>query len=172
MSRFSGKRWAGISAVCAAALALAPMMVTPASAKGPVIHHVSAGGPDACEATGGAHPGCDGNFSLVANLSADGTVSGQYIDRFAKSYGFHAVINCVSISGIDAWVSGVITEGTLPDGTDLTGWPVAARVRDNGTSANDLPDQISSSRIGDPRPCTRQLPYRLFDAPQGQVIVD
>ena len=48
--------------------------------------------------------------------------------------------------------------------------PVITRVRDNGTSQNDPPDEISFSWIGDSRSCVEQpgdLP--LFALPQGQV---
>ena len=74
-------------------------------------------------------------------------------------------------------MSGVITSGrfTFEDGEvfDLTGLPVWTRVRDNGTSANDPPDQIGFSIIGDPTPCTDRLVegFDLLDAPEGQVIV-
>ena len=164
-------RFAGISSALAMALVLALMLVTPASAKGPVVHHVSAGGPDACEAILAEHPGCNGNFSLVANVYADGSVSGQYTDQFGHGDGgFHAVIDCVSILGNTAWVSGVITHGNL--GTfDLTGIHVLARVRDRGTSAHDLPDQISFS-IFTLTPCTARPLLTLFDAPDGQVTID
>ena len=45
--------------------------------QGPVVHRVSAGGPDIC---GPDHPGCDGNYSLLALQMADGSVSGQWED--------------------------------------------------------------------------------------------
>jgi hypothetical protein len=172
MFGISRNRLTGISSALAMALVLAPMLVTPASAKGPIVHHVSAGGPDACEAIFNTHPGCNGNFSLVGTVKADGSMSGQYTDQFGHGNGgFHAVLDCVSVVGNDAWVSGVITEGNNGT-TDLTGLPVATRVRDLGTSANDPPDQISFSWIGDPRPCTLHLNYQLLDAPEGQVTVD
>jgi hypothetical protein len=156
----------------ALALVLALMLVTAASAvQGPIVHHVNAGGPDACVAIGAEHPGCDGNFSLSAREYADGRMSGQYTDRFANGNGFHAVIDCVSVVGNDAWVSGVITSGTF-DGFDLTGLFVWTRVRDNGTSANDAPDQIGFSNITFvPIPCTARPPGVLLDAPEGQVSV-
>jgi hypothetical protein len=152
------------------ALALALALVTAAWAMTPVVHHVNAGGPDACGALGFDHPGCNGNFSLSAREYSDGRMLGQYTDRFTQGDGFHAEIDCVSVVGDDAWVSGVITQGTF-DGQDLTGQPVATRVRDNGTSANDPPDQISFSWLGDARPCTLHVPYPLLDAPEGQVSV-
>jgi hypothetical protein len=173
MFGISRNRLTGISSALAMALVLAPMLVTPASAKGPVTHHVSAGGPDACEAINPtSHPGCNGNFSLVANVYADGSVSGQYTDQFGHGNGgFHAVVDCVSIFGNTAWVSGVIKQGNL--GTaDLAGVPVVTRVQDNGKSANDPPDKISYSWIYDARPCTLRLNYPLLDAPEGQVTVD
>ncbi len=139
--------------------------------KGPVEHHVSAGGPDACIALGFEHPGCDANFSLVANEYADGSMSGEYSDRFANGDGFHADVDCVVVSGNDAWISGVITHGRF-DGIDLAGLEVLTRVRDNGTSANDPPDQISFSFIDTVLPdCTEQPDLLLLDAPQGQVTI-
>ena len=57
------------------------------------------------------------------------------------------------------------------DVRDLTGLPVATRVRDNGTSAKDPADQISYSFLGDPRPCTDHFDYVLFKAPEGQVVI-
>ena len=139
--------------------------------KGPVVHQVKAGGPDACIALGFEHPGCDANYSLVANQYADGSVSGQYTDRFANGDGFHAVVDCLSVSGNDAWISGVITHGRIGD-VDLAGLEVLTRVRDNGTSANDAPDQISFSFIDTVLPdCTTQPDLPLLDTPQGQVMV-
>ena len=154
------------------ALVLIVFLATVASAAGPVIHRVNVGGPDACVAFGASHPGCDGNFSLVAHLHADGSVSGQYNDRFANGDGFHATIDCVVVNGNEAWISGVITQGTW-DGESLVGKPVSARVRDNGRSAKDPVDQISYSWIGVgwAFSCTDQTDYELLDMPAGQVTV-
>ena len=157
-------------------LVLGLILASAAVAKGPVTHRVSAGGPDACVAFGFEHPGCDGNYSLVAVEYADGTVTGQYTDRFANGSGFHAVIDCLVVDGNDAWVSGVITQGsfTFPDGEvfDLTGLFFDSRVRDNGTSANDPPDQIGLSLLTEEQfPCTNQFDHELLDAPEGQVVV-
>ncbi|MGI0015247.1 MAG: hypothetical protein ACREBU_17670, partial [Nitrososphaera sp.] len=57
-----------------------------ALSKNNVVHHVSVGSPDACEAFG-LPPGCDANFSLVANMYADGSVSGEWQDTFAGGGG-------------------------------------------------------------------------------------
>ena len=131
------------------------------------MHRVSVGGPDGCEAF--SNPvGCNANFSLHAIQFSDGSAHGQFSDQFGHGNGgFHAVIDCVAVSGSDAWVSGWVTQST----TSLTsvGDPVATRVRDNGKNNNAPFDQISFSNIGDPRPCTDMVAYGLFDMPRGQV---
>jgi hypothetical protein len=171
MLRMARKRVVGATATLTVAVSAVLIGATIAWGTGPVEHHVSAGGPDACIAFGFEHPGCDANFSLVANQYADGSVSGQYTDRFANGNGFHAVVDCLVVSGDDAWISGVITQGRI-DGIDLAGLEVLTRVRDNGTSANDPPDQISFSFIDFELPdCTEQPDLPLFDTPQGQVNV-
>jgi hypothetical protein len=112
--------------------------------KGRVIHHVSLGGADICEALG-LPTGCDANFSLVANMKADGSVSGQWQDTFAGGgEGIHVAIDCINIIGNAAIVGGVITHGTS-GGVDVSGQYAVTVVVDNGTSANDPPDQLSFS---------------------------
>jgi hypothetical protein len=138
---------------------------------GRVTHRVTVGSPDACVGFGGG-PGCDANFSLVALQGAKG-VEGQWHDLFSQATpvdGIHATVNCLVVSGNDAWISG--NDPTAPAG--FVEW--TTMVRDNGTSANDPPDQIAFSIpsvfIGD---CNVQFDFDgagiLFDAPQGQVVV-
>jgi hypothetical protein len=179
MFKITRKRMAGISLALTMVLVL--VLATTAMAEGRVILHVSAGGPDSCTYWG-VHPGCDANFSLTVNMYADGSVSGEFTDRSVKGGGTHSVINCLVVEGKTAWVSGVVTQGTMTDyvtgeKVDVTGWPIATKVRDNGTSANDPPDQINYSWV-DPNvpPCTTKdtiIPYENFmmDAAQGQVTV-
>ena len=134
--------------------------------KGRVIHRVSVGGADICEAFG-AHTGCDANFSLVAIEKADGSVSGQWQDSFGHGNGgFHATITCLSINGNEAWVSGVITSGNFLD-SDLTGLPVITRVLDNGNSG----DKIGFSDFGNTTSCLDEPDLGLFDLANGQVKV-
>ncbi|MBI4502881.1 MAG: hypothetical protein HY700_17175 [Gemmatimonadetes bacterium] len=153
----------------AAAPTAAPMLQ---ASVGSVFHRVTAGGPDICAGTGGA-PGCDANFSLVA-LQGTGGVTGQWTDRFSQENGgggIHVTINCISVNGNQAWVSGV-------GPTHAFGNEWVTRVVDNGTSAHDPADQLSFSiRVG-VRPsgfevfdCNAQQDLPLFDAPQGQVVV-
>ena len=139
-----------------------------ASVSGGVIHRVSAGGPDNCVGFLGLKPGCDANQALVALQRADGSVTGEWTDRFGKFGGVHVVLNCVNVIGNEAWVSGVIT---VSSPKDLIGSPVILRVRDNGISANDPPDEISTTQFDTFGGCNAAPDLDLFVAPQGQVVV-
>ncbi len=146
-----------------------------ASASRKVDHRATVGGPDICTGTGG-QPGCDANFSLVAIQYADGSVRGEWTDRFSQvngGGGVHVVVNCLSVVGTEAWVSGV---GPAHNFGNL--W--VTRVRDNGKSAKDPTDQISfSDQVGRFSPrlgttiqdCNGRQDNQLFDAPQGQAVV-
>ncbi len=148
-----------------------------ALAKNNVIHHVSLGGADICEALG-LPTGCDANFSLVANMKADGSVSGQWQDTFAGGKeGIHVAIDCMNIYGNTAIVGGVITHGTV-GGVDVSGLYAMTAVVDNGTSANDPADQLSFSIFpaGDvfgTEDCNDLTisDFPLFDLAHGQVKV-
>ena len=134
-----------------------------------VMHRVHVGGPDACDSFG-LPQGCDANFSITAMAFANGKIVGKYTDRFAGGDGFQATIDCLSVNGNDAWVSGTITKGHFGD-FDFAGLPVITRVRDNGVSQQDTADQIGFSFIGDPTSCDMQPDMPLNDVTQGQVVV-
>ncbi len=140
--------------------------------KGRVIHHVSLGGADICEALG-EPTGCDANFSLVANEKADGSVSGQWQDTFVGGgEGIHVAIDCINVIDNGAIVGGVITHGTV-GGFDVSGLRAITAVVDNGTSANDPPDQLSFSFVDDNRDCNNLTldDFSLIDLTHGQVKV-
>jgi len=102
---------------------------------------------------------------------ANGNVTGQWTDQFGQGEGgIHVQINCLFVQGNEAWVSGIITTGNF-NGADLSGLPVISRVQDNGDSANDPPDQISFSFIGNANPCTAAPPLALVPMTAGQVTV-
>ncbi len=146
------------------------LSTAPVSAGNPIAHRVTAGGPDSCTDFG-VKPGCDGNFSFIAIQAIDGSVSGQYTDRFSRGEGFHGVIDCLVVVGNEAWVSGTITSGTGFSGFDLAGLPFTTVVQDNGSSANQPPDAIGSSHVGNDTSCLDQAPFLLKPTPQGQVTV-
>lgn len=84
------------------------------SAASQVVHRVTSGSPDLCAAIG-AKPGCDANYSLVAQRRADGSVTGEYHDQFTPFPGFggtaiHIAVNCLNVIGNQAWISGVVTQ--------------------------------------------------------------
>lgn len=128
---------------------------------GRVVHRVTAGGTD-------FSAGYDANWSLVALEHADGSVTGQWTDQFGHGNGgLHIEIDCVQVAGRDAWVSGTVKSGVLPPGTRFN-----ARMRDNGTSANEPPDEVSVSYYGGTSTCRDMRAYPLIVQPNGQVKVD
>jgi hypothetical protein len=141
-------------------------------AQGPLAHHASLGGADVCEAFG-LPTGCDANFSLVANESADGSVSGQWQDSFGHGNGgVHVAVDCITVVGNAAVVGGVVTKFD-PDPTQVGERAITAVV-DNGTSANDPADQLSFSffPVGDLVCADVPLgAFPLNDLTNGQVRV-
>jgi len=145
--------------------------------QGPIVHRVSVGGPDICSSIGGK-PGCDGDFSLIAIQRADGGVAGQLTDQYGDADGLHAVIDCLLVQVIpgrttlEAWVGGVVTR---PD--YQAGHRVIARMRDNGTSANDPRPDALSRGIVDPEEegassnCQDRPALGFGQMPQGQVTI-
>ena len=146
---------------------------TTANVANPVVNHVSMGGADVCEALG-LPTGCDANFSLTANLFADGSVSGQWQDTFAGGgQGIHVAIDCLNIVGNGAVIGGVITNGTAA-GADVSGQRALTAIVDNGTSANDPPDQLSFSFFPFPGlSCTTLTPanFPLINLTHGPIVV-
>jgi hypothetical protein len=136
------------------------------SADNRVTHRVSAGGADICTSFGDP-PGCDANWSLVAVMRADGSVSGQWQDVLA--YGFdqpipvHASLDCLSVDGNEAWVSGVVTSPAW-----LAGYPVLARMVDGGPLGPDLHSFLWEDIFDG---CTTQSEVPDLLATDGQVII-
>jgi hypothetical protein len=172
-----------ISAVAVFALAACQESMGPAAVDQPseltganrVVHHVSIGGNDVC-----INAGCDANFSLVANLFADGTVRGQWQDTFFGGIGgpfggVHVAVDCLNVIDNTAVIGGVITHGNI-FGEDVSGQVAVTAAVDNGTSANDPPDQHSFSFFDETFPpgfCNDLVPsdFPLFDLHFGQVVV-
>jgi len=116
-------------------------------------------------------PGSDANFSLVANQRGDGTVQGEWHDQFAGGSFVHIDVTCLAVDGNDAWVSGLIKVAS-PDLAFLVGLPAITQVRDNGTSANDPPDQVSFTNGAESADdCLDQPELPLFDLINGQAKV-
>jgi hypothetical protein len=138
---------------------------------GRVIHHVTAGSPDACAALG-LPQGCDASFSLTAVMFADGSVRGQYNDKLKGSDGLHGTVDCMIIDGNSAIIGGVITNGN-EDISYAEGTRFVTMVVDNGTSANDDPDQISFSYGVGEGVCGDFVgaAFPLLDLTAGQVVI-
>jgi len=145
-----------------------------AAAVGGPIHRVVIGGPDVCSGFG-AKPGCDANFSLLALQYADGSVSGQWIDRFSQNFGGGGVfveVDCVAIEGNTAWIGGVMTRPASE-----AGHRAITRARDLGTSYALEPDDrfltvYNPEDIGVSANCLDEQFLPLLNVPQGQVIIE
>lgn len=137
-----------------------------------VVHHVSVGGADICDALG-QPTGCDQNYSLSANVKADGTITGGiWRDTWPGGQnGPHVALDCVNIVGNGAVVGGIIINKG-----PLEGFRALTAVEDNGTSSSQPYDRISFLNppgLHDFLPCTELSPddFALFDLVNGQVQV-
>jgi hypothetical protein len=122
----------------------------------------------------GGPPNNDANLSLIARLGCDGSVSGQMHDELVPGIGLHVAITCLDVEGTDAWISGYIVHVTPNSifGDDFDGVPVRIRVRDNGTTANDPPDQSSFFFFTDSTDdCLLRIEDDLWDVNNGQVQI-
>lgn len=89
-------------------------------------------------------PGVTGSFSyqfapaattFVEIDARDGAVPKGSISYSSTSYPpFWGEVQCLTVVGNDAWISGVITAGTLPEGI-YNGW--ALRLHDGGTPGTE-----------------------------------
>lgn len=139
------------------------------SARGGIIHHVSAGGADANVNPGTTKPGYNANYSLVANVMSDGSVKGQYTDQYGHGDGgFHATVECVYIVGNRAWITAVGTSGSY--GTlDAKGLYIYTSVIDNGKEGDQISYSYASRR---PVDCNTKPYTQMFDVLNGQVTVE
>jgi hypothetical protein len=131
-----------------------------------VVHRVSVGSHDILP------PGVDANFSLIALEKGNGTMTGQWTDQFGQGEGgVHVDVDCVSVAGNTAWISGVVTHSTVE--AFPAGSFAITEVQDNGTSENEPPDAISFTFI---LPfsvsCQLRPALPLFPLQGGEVKVD
>lgn len=165
-----------VALLVVAALVAGALLSTSSANAARITHRVSVGSSDAVLFP----PGTDANFSLIATQSADGTVRGQWHDQFgghgpgAPLVGqfVHVEVNCLVVVGNEAWLSGTIKVASK-NLAEFVGTTAFTRVRDNGTSANDPPDQISFTFFGFPPDldCEDMQDLPLFDLNNGEVKV-
>jgi len=145
---------------------------TGASVSGTPVHRVVIGGPDVCSGFG-ARPGCDANFSLLALQSADGSVSGQWIDRFSQNFGgggLFVTVDCLEVDGNRAWIGGYVSKG----GT--LGLRAVTYAEDRGTSyALERDDGFAPlyglDSFGLSTDCHDRPFAFTLNVPQGQVVI-
>lgn len=155
-----------------------------AQGHGPVVNRVSVGGHDADLTVFGLDR--DANYSFIAIRFSDGFVRGQFIDRYYNDVtdpgndgGLRGEITCLHINGNEAWITGNVISGS----NRPYFW---SRVRDNGNSAEDPPDEIGLGRTFGLNPAflfllsceleiTEQdlgIGFSVFPMPDGQVKIN
>lgn len=114
-------------------------------------------------------------YGLTASVDGDGNAKGQVTAKFISPLvEFRVEISCLSVSGNQAWLGGIVTHthdaDIFPVGTGFR-W----RMVDNGEGKTaPRPDQLSAfSRRGDPSRCTDQgdFPPQLFDWLHGNIQI-
>jgi hypothetical protein len=161
------------------AIVLGLAVAGPAAAGG-ILHSVHVGSPDLCTFMG-AKPGCDGNWSVTALQFDDGSVTGEFTDRWAMGSGVKGRVDCLVVDDNRAWIGG--TAEYFENGKVVQGIFLVSAA-DNGVAAvsGEPPDQISFTAIGLPGDlpdCVQLYSYWAggFDAlpvhyvPQGQVNI-
>jgi len=111
-------------------------------------------------------------FAFVANKDSAGNTLGELqLDNRALDAKIHADINCLSVAGNVATMSGTVQDATnFPVGT-----PVWVKVADNGEGSNAPSDQITLLLLftaGPGIPCSQDIPQLpLQDIEEGNVQV-
>ena len=92
-------------------------------------------------------------FSFSAIRHADGSASGQYqYDFRANGFAIHGPVTCVSRSGNQVWVGGIVDRVVtdVPDFEALQGLEMWWRSIDNGEGSNATPDVTTGVGFGFP----------------------
>jgi hypothetical protein len=109
---------------------------------------------------------------LSARIDADGVATGQIEYHRGEGYiVLHGVVDCLSVQGNEAWVSGIVTQsnGTIPANLGLQ---FIFRIRDNGQGANVV-DEWSGMWLTSPgwSACSAQGAFGLYPWDNGNFAV-
>ncbi|MEJ2193432.1 MAG: hypothetical protein P8X73_01065 [Ignavibacteriaceae bacterium] len=116
------------------------------------------------------------NFSFHASENQDGNITGmiEFTCRIPSSGRVHGTIECMTIDGNQATMSGVVTHSDIPG--YQPGRLFWFRVVDNGEGNNSAADQFSDVwglPEGYSLPCTESLPFNfdMFEIEHGNIQV-
>lgn len=105
----------------------------------PIVHRVTGGGRLDLSAFGDLRPE---TYGFNASIDAAGNVRGEVEIHFADpALTLHVAVTCLSVSGNDAWIGGVVTHTSNPGRPE--GMELFFRVQDNGEGANAPADRMS-----------------------------
>jgi len=134
-----------------------------------VVHQVTGGGE---LDVGALFPGgSKESYGFSATVDGAGNARGEMQIDFQDTAPFHLEVTCLSVSGNDAWIGGVVTQthdaNAVPVGQEM--W---VRVRDNGDGVNGTPDQMGFFRFAPASFCLLQRPAPLpFNWLHGNIKV-
>jgi len=102
------------------------------------------------------------HFSFHANTMPDNSVQGSGVLTYtANGLKIHFNIDCLTITGTTATMSGVITKDDI---AERVGWHIRFKVQDNGEGSNATPDQMSLMNLGPTLPACND-PFSIGLAP-------
>jgi hypothetical protein len=108
-------------------------------------------------------------IAFTAHLDAAGVAKGQAEFQLRdQNLTFHVDVDCLSVSGVNAWIAGVITTSSDPS---RVGQRVLWQVQDNGEGGAAPPDRVSLPVLFSTAACGTQPPLPLVDWTNGNVQV-
>jgi hypothetical protein len=129
----------------------------------PPVHQASGGG--TIEFNGSRE-----TIAFTAQIDAAGDVKGQAEFQLRdQSLTFHVVVDCLQVSGVNAWISGLISTSNDPS---FVGQRVLWQVQDNGEGQALSQDQVSLPiQFNSTTPCQGQPTLPLVPWTNGNVQV-
>jgi len=129
--------------------------------------------PPANQASGGGTIAFNDSLDTIAftaQIDAAGAVKGQAEFQLRdQSLTFHVVVDCLQVSGVNAWISGLISTSNDPA---RVGQRVLWQVQDNGEGNAASPDQVSLPVQFNPlTSCQTQPTLQLVPWTNGNVQV-
>jgi hypothetical protein len=116
------------------------------------------------------------NFTFNARTDSSGVTTGE-TEAFNRDDGFrwHGTLNCLSVTGNRATMSGVVTDISPSSPPFDVGSPILFQVIDNGEGSNGTPDRISLTFFygaGNPSPgCKGFSDFTSLNVERGNVQV-
>lgn len=110
-------------------------------------------------------------LSTGAFPNAKGQLEGEITSTTRGATDIHVDVDCLAISGNQAWISGVVTKRVTNGVPQPTGTHVVWRVQDNGEGANSPPDLGSVLFEAPPQGCQFRFNLQMTPTTNGNIQV-